>query len=60
MFTMLGYDYDGQWTYGHCESCMKNLQYKVKMFKEKLIHVNPAEKTKEVWVCPVCGSTKKL
>jgi hypothetical protein len=48
-------EYDGKWTYGHCESCMKNAREKIKMIREKIDENSPV-----MFVCPQCGSTKKL
>lgn len=49
------------WTYGHCETCMKNAHEEVKMVREALASGNPEDKTAvEVWACPKCGSTKRL
>ncbi|MEM5829152.1 MAG: hypothetical protein QW040_01150 [Candidatus Aenigmatarchaeota archaeon] len=46
------------WTFGICESCLKNLHEKVKM--EKIVMISDEGKKEEVWCCPVCGATKKL
>lgn len=49
------------WTYGVCESCLKNAHEKVKMVKQMIISGNPnVISSKEMWVCPVCGSCRKL
>jgi len=49
------------WTYEICECCLNNSHEKVKMVKEKLISGDLEGKySDELWVCPVCGSTKKL
>lgn len=50
-----------EWTYGICESCLKNSHKKIKMVREKIFSGNPrATRSKEMWVCPVCGATKEL
>ncbi len=50
-----------EWTYGFCESCLKNSHEKVRMKREKIISCNLSENHfKEMWVCPVCGATKEL
>jgi len=49
------------WTYGYCETCMKNSHENVKAVREKLISGDPEGKCSgETWVCPQCGSTKRL
>ena len=49
------------WTYGYCENCLKNSHEKVKVLREKLISGDHEGKySEETWVCPVCGSTKRL
>lgn len=48
---------DGHWTYGYCESCMKNSHSEIKMIREK---VSSEFESVEMWVCVKCGSTKKL
>lgn len=49
------------WTYGTCESCLKNSHEKVKMVEEVVVSGDLEGKFSEkIWVCPVCGATKKL
>lgn len=43
----------GNWTYGVCESCLKNAEDKIEMIREKV-------SSEEMWVCPACGSCKRL
>ncbi len=49
------------WTYEICESCLKNAHEKNKMIKElvKASHTD-VEHAAEMWICPSCGSTKRL
>jgi len=49
------------WTFGICESCLKNSHEEVKMIKEKIISGDlEGRYSQELWVCPVCGATKRL
>ena len=42
------------WTYGVCESCLKNSHENVKMIKEKVVSGDLEGKySEEIWVCPV-------
>ena len=45
----------GDWNYGFCENCMKNAGDKVVMVREKIEEASP-----KFFVCPQCGSTKRL
>ena len=45
----------GDWNFGFCETCMKNAHDKIKMIREKIEANSP-----EFFVCPQCGSTKRL
>lgn len=45
----------GTWTYGVCESCLKNAGERVEMARECIGSGCP-----EFFVCPQCGSTKRL
>lgn len=50
-----------KWTYGYCETCMKNAYENVKMVKSKFVSGDPkGTHSKEMWVCPKCGSSKEL
>jgi rubredoxin len=50
-----------KWTYGYCETCMKNAHEKVKMIKSNFASGNPNDtQVKEMWVCPKCGSSKEF
>ena len=52
---------DESWTYGYCESCLRNAHEKVKMVKIKIKSGDPEGKhSKEMWVCTQCGSTRWL
>lgn len=46
------------WTFGTCESCLKNSHEEVKM--KKILLVSDDGKKEEMWCCPVCGATKRL
>jgi hypothetical protein len=49
------------WTYGVCEYCLKNSHEEVKMVRENIVSADTAGNcSEEFWVCPACGSTKKL
>ncbi|MEM5794457.1 MAG: hypothetical protein QXS48_00520 [Candidatus Aenigmatarchaeota archaeon] len=49
------------WTFGFCETCLKNSHEKVKLVKRKIVSGDLEGKySKEFWVCPVCGATKRL
>jgi len=49
------------WTFSICEICLKNSHEKVKLVRKKIISGDPEGKySKEFWVCPVCGATKRL
>ena len=49
------------WTYAICETCLKNSHKKVKMVRQNLVSADTeGKRSKEVWVCPVCGSTKEF
>lgn len=49
------------WTYRLCETCLKNSHEKVEMIKEEIKSTDvDSSFSKEMWVCPVCGSTKRL
>jgi RNase P subunit RPR2 len=49
------------WTYGYCESCSKNSHEKIKTVRERIVSGDPEGKySEETWVCPQCGSTKRL
>jgi len=49
------------WTYGLCESCLKNSHERIEMGKEAIKSRYPEIKnSEEMWVCPICGATKKL
>jgi len=51
----------GTWTYGICESCLKNSHEKVKMIEEKVVSADlEGGNSETIWVCPVCGASKKL
>ncbi len=45
----------GNWNYGVCENCLKNADDKIKMVRECIGIGCP-----EMFVCPQCGSTKRL
>ncbi|MEM5879128.1 MAG: hypothetical protein QXU74_01385 [Candidatus Aenigmatarchaeota archaeon] len=47
------------WTFGLCESCLKNSHEEVKMIKIVLVS-DEGNKEEEMWCCPVCGATKRL
>lgn len=49
--------FDRTWNFKVCEFCLKNSHERVEMIKEKLVWDGVEE---EVWVCPACGSVKKL
>jgi uncharacterized protein with PIN domain len=49
--------FDNSWKYKICENCRKNSHEEVEMVRE-VIEENG--KKEEMWVCPVCGATKKL
>ena len=50
-----------RWTYGICESCLKNSHKKVKMKRQKIVSGDEEGKyVRELWVCPHCGATKRL
>jgi hypothetical protein len=46
------------WTFGLCESCLKNSHEEVEMVRINLI--SDYGKKEEMWCCPVCGATKRL
>lgn len=48
-------DEPGNWNYGVCESCLKNAGDKIRMLRESI-----ADGSGEFFVCPQCGSTKRL
>lgn len=45
------------WSYGVCETCLKNSHEENKM--EKIV-LKSEHGSEEVWCCPVCGATKRL
>lgn len=47
------------WNYGFCEHCIKNAHEKVKMKREETFSEDRTY-SEVWWVCPRCGSTKKL
>lgn len=51
---------DRSWTYGVCESCLRNAHEKHEMQREFLVDTKDETKKVEVWVCPACGSTRRL
>jgi len=49
------------WTYGVCESCLKNSHERVEMKMELITSRYPEiGNSEEMWVCTKCGATKKL
>jgi len=51
----------GLWTYGFCESCLKNSHEKIEMVEQELFTGDSKGKyLGKIWVCPVCGATKSL
>ncbi|MEM5772667.1 MAG: hypothetical protein QXL86_00340 [Candidatus Aenigmatarchaeota archaeon] len=46
------------WTFGFCESCLKNSHEMVEMVK--IVLTSEYGKEEEMWCCPVCGATKRL
>lgn len=50
-------DDHGNWNYGFCETCVKNAHERVRMVKER---IDPSHRKTEFFVCPECGSTKRL
>jgi hypothetical protein len=51
---------DRSWTYGVCETCLRNAHEKHDMQRELLVDTNDEDNKIEVWVCPNCGSTRRL
>jgi hypothetical protein len=52
---------DSDWTYKICEICSKNSHEKIEMKKERIFSTDANnEYFEEMWICPTCGSTKKL
>jgi len=51
---------DRSWTYGICESCLRNCHEKYGMLREFLVDTNDETKKIEVWVCPNCGSARRF
>jgi len=47
------------WTFGFCESCLKNSHEKIEMVKI-FLSSDFLDKKEEMWCCPVCGATKRL
>jgi len=50
---------DRSWTFGVCESCLKNCHSRVKMVRE-VLRSEYSDFEEEVWVCPKCGASKKF
>ena len=49
------------WTYGICETCLKNSHEKVEMVREKVVSGDiEGRYSEEIWICPVCGASKRL
>jgi hypothetical protein len=48
------------WTYGLCETCMKNLHEEVKMERILISSTDDSDKSEQMWCCPLCGATKRL
>ncbi|MEM5843655.1 MAG: hypothetical protein QXX07_00375 [Candidatus Aenigmatarchaeota archaeon] len=49
------------WTFGFCETCLKNSHEKVKLVRRRIISGDLEGKcSREFWVCPICGATKRL
>jgi uncharacterized protein with PIN domain len=49
--------FDNTWVFGECENCRRNSKERVKMVRQIVEYRGNKE---EMWVCPVCGATKKL
>lgn len=47
-------DHGNSWTYGKCESCLKNAGDSIHMVCENI------DNNFVCFVCPQCGSTKRL
>ncbi|MBS3055677.1 MAG: hypothetical protein J4452_04285 [Candidatus Aenigmarchaeota archaeon] len=49
------------WAYSFCDYCIGNAHEKVLMLRENLVSTYDDSKSSvEYWVCPQCGSNKKL
>ena len=51
---------DRSWSYGVCESCLRNAHENHEMQREFLVDTSDENKKIEVWVCPSCGATRRL
>lgn len=51
---------DRSWTYAVCETCLRNAHEKHEMQREILVDTNEETNRIEVWVCPNCGSVRRL
>ncbi|MFH0710961.1 MAG: hypothetical protein V1944_00090 [Candidatus Aenigmatarchaeota archaeon] len=49
------------WTYSLCDTCLKNAHEEVLMKREKFASTyDDVNSSEEYWICPKCGSCKKL
>ena len=49
------------WEYSFCDYCLRNAHEKVAMVRQNLVSTFEDSKfSEEYWICPKCGSDKKL
>lgn len=49
------------WTYGLCESCLKNSHKESKMVKRTVTSTDSTgSSSEEMWICTTCGFSRKL
>lgn len=46
------------WNFGVCDICLNNSHEEIKMIREKIFY--SGGNSVEMWVCPQCGSSKRL